>query len=167
MFTSVEDFMQSWGYESGSTQKVMDRLTDQSLSQPVAEGHWTLGQLAWHIVTTIPGMMPHTGLKVTSLKPDAPMPSGADEIKKAYRAVSAELGEQVKSTWDDAALLAEDDMYGMKWKKGQTLDIMVKHEAHHRGQMTVLMRQAGLKVPGVYGPSKEEWAESGMEPPEM
>ena len=31
--------------------------------------------------------------------------------------------------------------------------------------MTVLMRQAGLKVPGVYGPAREEWAEFGMQPP--
>jgi len=23
--------------------------------------------------------------------------------------------------------------------------------------MTVLMRMAGIKVPGIYGPSKEEW----------
>ncbi|MBI2416475.1 MAG: hypothetical protein HYV28_00920 [Ignavibacteriales bacterium] len=28
--------------------------------------------------------------------------------------------------------------------------------------MTVLMRQAGLKVPGAYGPSREEWAAYGM-----
>jgi uncharacterized damage-inducible protein DinB len=28
--------------------------------------------------------------------------------------------------------------------------------------MTVLMRQAGLPVPGVVGPSKEEWAAMGM-----
>jgi uncharacterized damage-inducible protein DinB len=28
--------------------------------------------------------------------------------------------------------------------------------------MTVLMRQAGIKVPGVYGPAKEEWAAYGM-----
>jgi hypothetical protein len=25
-----------------------------------------------------------------------------------------------------------------------------------------LMRQAGLKVPGVYGPSREEWSQFGM-----
>jgi hypothetical protein len=31
--------------------------------------------------------------------------------------------------------------------------------------MTVLMRQAGLKVPGVYGPAREEWAAYGMPPP--
>jgi uncharacterized damage-inducible protein DinB len=28
--------------------------------------------------------------------------------------------------------------------------------------MTVLMRQAGLRVPGVYGPAEEEWGEMGM-----
>jgi uncharacterized damage-inducible protein DinB len=40
----------------------------------------------------------------------------------------------------------------------------MSHEIHHRGQMTVLMRQAGLKVPGVYGPSREEWTAYGMPP---
>jgi uncharacterized damage-inducible protein DinB len=38
------------------------------------------------------------------------------------------------------------------------------HQCHHRGQMTVLMRQAGQKVPGIYGPAKEEWSSMGMEP---
>lgn len=33
--------------------------------------------------------------------------------------------------------------------------------------MTVLMRQAGLVVPGIYGPSKEEWANFGMESPQI
>lgn len=33
--------------------------------------------------------------------------------------------------------------------------------------MTVLMRQAGLTVPGIYGPAKEEWATFGMEAPKM
>ena len=30
--------------------------------------------------------------------------------------------------------------------------------------MTVLMRQAGVPVPGMYGPSKEEWAAMGLPP---
>ena len=41
---------------------------------------------------------------------------------------------------------------------------LVRHQAHHRAQMTVLMRQAGLAVPGIYGPAREEWAAMGMEP---
>lgn len=44
---------------------------------------------------------------------------------------------------------------------------MIQHQIHHRGQMTILMRQAGLTVPGLYGPSKEEWAVIGMDTPKM
>jgi hypothetical protein len=32
--------------------------------------------------------------------------------------------------------------------------------------MTVLMRFAGLEVPGVYGPAKEEWVAYNMAPQE-
>jgi uncharacterized damage-inducible protein DinB len=56
-------------------------------------------------------------------------------------------------------------MYGQQWKRGYTLAVLVRHQAHHRGQMTVLMRQAHLRVPGVYGPAREEWSEFGMQPP--
>ncbi|MBE0644676.1 MAG: hypothetical protein IH600_11400 [Bacteroidetes bacterium] len=31
-------------------------------------------------------------------------------------------------------------------------------------QLTVLMRQAGLLVPGIYGPSREEWSTYGLPP---
>jgi len=61
-------------------------------------------------------------------------------------------------------LLDELDMYGEKWARGHTLMVLCTHQTHHRGQMTVLMRQAGLKVPGVCGPSKEEWAQFGLPP---
>ncbi|MBK8721797.1 MAG: hypothetical protein IPL95_05830 [Saprospiraceae bacterium] len=46
-------------------------------------------------------------------------------------------------------------MYGELWTKGNTLAILIRHQAHHRGQLSILMRQNGCKVPGVYGPSKE------------
>jgi len=73
--------------------------------------------------------------------------------------------EAVKKEWSDATLLVEDDMYGERWPRGMTLQALISHQIHHRGQMTVLMRQAGLSVPGVYGPAREEWAAYGMEPP--
>ncbi len=55
-------------------------------------------------------------------------------------------------------------MYGQEWKNSFSLWALVTHQIHHRGQMTVLMRQAGLKVPGLYGPAKEEWEAMGMKP---
>jgi uncharacterized damage-inducible protein DinB len=38
------------------------------------------------------------------------------------------------------------------------LDKLIRHQIHHRGQITILMRQAGLAAPGVYGPNEEETA---------
>ncbi len=72
------------------------------------------------------------------------------------------LAHEIRTTWEDAELEVEDDMYGEQWPRGKSLAALLNHQTHHRGQMTVLMRQAGLQVPGVYGPSREEWAVYGM-----
>ena len=53
-------------------------------------------------------------------------------------------------------------MYGEDWKNSLSLWVLITHQIHHRGQMTVLMRQAGLVVPGIYGPAKEEWVAIGI-----
>ena len=95
---------------------------------------------------------------------DSEVPGSAKEITEQFKKTSDSFLEQVKKNYKDEDLLIEDDMYGEKWKRGLTLLYLMLHHAHHRGQMTVLMRQAGLKVTGVYGPAKEEWAAMGMDP---
>ena len=166
MFTSIEQFENFWENHVKSTQKITATLTDASLSQSVAEGHWNLGRLMWHIVTTIPEMMTHTGLKIDGIDDKTPTPGSAAEIAKAYDFVTTKLLEEIKKNWTDESLQVVDDMYGEKWPRGLTLHILVMHEIHHRGQLTVLMRQAGLKVPGLFGPALEEWAAFEMEAPQ-
>ena len=165
MYKSIEAFEKDWKRESGNTSKCLEKLTDESLTCSVADDHRTLGRIAWHITTTIPELVSQTGLKLESLDKDAPLPSSASKIANSYRKAADELLAEIKSNWDDATLDIEDDLYGEMWKRGQTLAILINHEVHHRGQMTVLMRQAGLSVPGCYGPSKEEWSNFGGEPP--
>lgn len=167
MYNTIQQFRQAFSSEMDLTQKVMHQLTDESCLQQVADGHRTLGRIAWHIVTTIPEMMQHTGLKVDLVKPDAPVPSEARQIEQAYASVAAVLLEKIKQEWKDETLDIEDDMYGEKWQRRYTLMALVQHEIHHRGQMTVLMRQAGLRVPSIYGPAKEDWADQGMNPPKV
>lgn len=167
MYTSIKDFEAAYKNESAGTQKILDALNDAALKQSVNADHRTLGRMAWHIITTYPEMGGHADLKFGSVTDRSPLPKSAAEIQKAYASVSRQLLEQVVKGWNDATLANEKDFYGMQWKLGLMLDILVRHEVHHRGQMTVLMRQAGLKVPGVYGPAKEEWAGMGMNPPEV
>ena len=163
MFRKVQDFLDDWGYESSSTAKMIGSLTDESLNQKVTDDGRSLGFIAWHMAVTIPEMMNRTGLSVQGPGEGSEPPKTAAEIKEAYEKAAASLAEEVKK-WDESTLEKTDDMYGEEWKKGQSLYYLLTHQAHHRGQMTVLMRQAGLSVPGVYGPSKEEWANYGMEP---
>jgi len=104
-------------------------------------------------------------MQLSSVDHEAPPPENAEAIREAQRTVTGELLDAVKSGWNDTTLTETDDMYGQPWPRGMTLTALVNHEAHHRGQLTVLLRQAGAVVPGVFGPAKEEWGQFGMEEP--
>jgi len=165
MFHRLEDFFKAYEYRAASTAKILGRLTDANLGQRVAPNHRALNEIAWHVVTSIPEMMSRTGLSLSSVAPGSPPPMRAAAIQEAYGKATEELAAAVRRDWTDATLAQADDMYGEKWPRGLTLAILIHHEIHHLGQMTVLLRQAGQTVPGTFGPSQEEWTAYGMQPP--
>lgn len=165
MIRTIDDFVTLWKQESAETQRVLDAITDASLSRPVSDDHRTLGRIAWHIAGTVKEMMDRTGLHVEGPAEHAPVPGSAKAIQQAYATSSKSLLEEIAKHWTDASLARKDEMYGEQWTRGTTLRILVLHQVHHRGQATVLMRQAGLRVPGVYGPAREDWAQWQMQPP--
>ena len=165
MFRKIEDFVKYYRERSGEVARLFEDLTDASLSQVGAAGHRTLGQVAWHIVQSVPGMARDAGLEVSLKVMGEPVPDHAAHIVGAYRTCVEQLIEAVQAQWQDDMLDGEIEMYGEQWKRGYALLALVAHEGHHLGQLTVLMRLAGLPVHGIYGPSKEEWAQYGMEQP--
>ncbi len=167
MFRKVDDFISAYTSDLAMTKKYMAALTDESLGQSVADGHRTLGRVAWHLAQTIPEMMAKTGLAAEGPGESDPVPATAAEIATAHATAADSLLAQVREHWTDETLETEDEMYGSKWSRGFTLHCLTDHECHHRGQMSILMRQAGLAVPGVMGPAKEEWEKMGMQAPEI
>ena len=165
MYTSLQSFIAEYTYEAEGTQKLLDLLTDASLEQEVLPGYRTLGRLAWHIVTTVSDMLHRTGLQFDAPFAYSEPPASAAEIAATYRTAVQSMLEAIRTQWTDETLQQEVDMFGEPWKNGFTLRALLMHEVHHRGQMTVLMRQAGLTIPGIYGPAKEEWAAMGVEAP--
>ena len=161
MFRTINDFLDAWKYESEATLKVFKNLTDDSLNQKVTPDGRSLGFIAWHITDTIPEMLSKTGLPFHHDE-NTPVPTSVEIIKDIYRTSSKSVTELIYKNWIDEMLSDDLNMYGQIWKRASVLSSLIAHQAHHRGQMTVLMRQAGLKVPGIYGPAKEEWAEYGM-----
>ncbi len=111
--------------------------------------------------------MGRCGLVLPQLDENSPIPSSAEVLKDTYEKLAHALYKAVMTNWADETLLVEDEMYGERWKRGQTLLALVSHQAHHRNQISVLVRQAGLKPTSIYGPTREQWAEYGMEAPKV
>ena len=166
MIRTIKDFELLWAAESDRMRKILDRLDDQSLSFSLSnwEGR-TLGRMAWHITLSIPEMMSKTGMIFSEPVVESPVPKSAEKIRSIYTLLCDELLAQLNTHWTDHTLEISDEMYGQHWKRGFTLMALIFHQIHHRGQMTVLMRQAGLKVPGLFGPAREEWSSLGMPEP--
>jgi uncharacterized damage-inducible protein DinB len=162
MYRTIHDFTEDWKRETLSTLRVFRVLNDASLGQKVTADGRSLGFLAWHIIHSLVETAEQTGLHVPGPAEDLPAPKSAREISFAYQAAADSIALQVREQWTDASLAEEVEVFGEKWKRGFALASLLRHQTHHRGQITVLMRQAGLRVPGVCGPAKEEWARLGM-----
>lgn len=160
MYRKTEDFIRDWNYESEATLKVFANITDAALNVAYNDDVRTIARLAWHITGTISEMMNRTGLQVEGPAEHSEPPATIKEIIDTYARSSQSLMKEI-TKWSDNDLTGEIPMYGETWTRGGTLMVLLTHQTHHRGQLTVLMRLAGLKVPGVYGPAKEEWAAMG------
>jgi uncharacterized damage-inducible protein DinB len=167
MFQTLDGFLKIWNFEAYTTKKILDQLTDESLSQETTPQNWNLGRIAWHTATAIGVIASQTGLAFEAPSKDYPVPQSAKFISDIYQKASSRLAQAIKEQWTDMTLSEEKDFFGQRMSNGQLLLFIIQHQTHHRGQMTILMRQAGLSVPGVYGPAKEEWAMMGMEAPQM
>lgn len=158
MFISIEEFITEWKHEAENTEKLLSVLTDDSLDQSIGEDLKSLGELTWHVTSSIKEIISHTGLQFEGPSEKDELPGTAKEILEAYSKVSNALVEAVQSKWNDDSLKEIINAFGFEMPIFALLRMTIQHQTHHRGQMTVLMRQAGLVIPGMYGPSKEEWA---------
>ena len=165
MLRKIEDFVKVWEEESKLTAKTFRTLTAASLQQKIAPQGRSLGRLAWHIVNSL-HMVSEAGLAIEAPGDDSAIPQKVDDIVSAFERGAASVRERVSKNWNDATLLEMVPMYGEQWTRGYVLLALILHQTHHRAQMMVLMRQAGLPVSGVYGPAREEWASMNMPAPE-
>lgn len=164
MYHDAQTFLAVYEHESGTTAKVLGALTDESLKQAKVPGHNTLGDIAWHLAAAPFYMLNQVGFHIDEAYNKKPEPLTAEAIKQTH----AKLAQLVK---EQAAALSPEDLakvhrvFGMMdWTTGVTLGVLLHHEVHHRGQLSVLMRQAGLVVPSIYGPTFEMNMENQAKP---
>ena len=163
MYHHINDFLTDWQYESEMTLKLFRNLTDDSLDKRAHLNVRSLGLLSWHIIHTMQEMLLKTGLKINIREQQNYNGETAAMLCDEYEKGAQSVADVIKKEWADTDLQKEDEMYGDIWKRGTTLSILIKHQSHHRAEMVVIMRMLNLPVIGVYGPTKEDWAQWGME----
>lgn len=155
MYRHVNDFIQEWERNSAGTLSIFEAITEEKKNVSIVEGHSSLEWLSWHLTTAPAYFMGLAGLSLNlELNPTA-TPATTREIQTVYKTVKEAVVKTVNENLTDESLLNTVDAHGQATPVGAVLRLMVDHQTHHRAQMQVLLRQAGLPVPGVMGPTKE------------
>lgn len=165
MYQTATSFVEDWNKEGEATIKIFKCLTNNTLHTNVSGYKRTAGKLAWHITQTLTELCSKVQIFPTDVLEGVKCPATVDEIVSIYQQFSEKIAAAV-ATWDSDFLHETIEIYGMQSTRSQCLVMLVKHEIHHRGQLTVLIRQLGLNPVGIYGPAEEEWAAYNMKAPE-
>lgn len=138
--------------EAERTARAMEALDRPSLGFRAAPGQRSLGEMAWHIVQAAGAIAARTGVQAAGPAKGDPVPAEPADIARAHREAAGRIAGEV-SSWTGAKLDGKVDVYGEAWSRRETLRVLLDHEIHHRGGLVVLMRQAGLPPPSLYGPA--------------
>lgn len=158
----ADQLIQELKMEAATTRRVLERVPDAHLSWKPAEKSRTLGQLAMHIAVN-PGS---TASLVTENPRQLPMfsdpePANTAEIVEALDR-SVQQAADVLGAMDDASLMETwRVLHGTRElmalpRIAFLRSVMLNHWYHHRGQLSVYLRQLSVPVPSIYGPSADE-----------
>jgi len=158
----IDALLQELEQEAHTTKRVLERVPEAHLGWKPHEKSWTLGQLALHVAIVPGGVAEAAAQPEIQVPPfNQPSPATASELvptlEQSVKKARAALGHL-----DDAAMMAtwrilDGDREIMALPRIAFLrSIMLNHWYHHRGQLSVYLRQLNVPVPSIYGPSADE-----------
>jgi len=164
---TVDDIVQELEQEAQATRRVLERVPGNQLGWKPHEKSMTLGQLAMH-VANLPGAIAEVSTSSFDVKTAIPRPdatstdqilSDFDESLTRARAILTKMSDaELATPWQ--MMNGGRELWSLP--RGAFLrSVMLNHWYHHRGQLTVYLRQTGAQVPAVYGDSADEKVMSG------
>jgi uncharacterized damage-inducible protein DinB len=73
-------------------------------------------------------------------------------VKDAHDALASVTGDALEEEW----ALKHGDMVLFTLKRGPVVRMHLRHLIHHRGQLSVYLRELDVPIPSIYGPSADE-----------
>lgn len=157
-----QELLGEFEQELATTRRVLDRVPEEHLGWRAHPTALSLGQLALHVASTPAGvaqMLQPESIEVPTF--EHPVPASRAEILEALDQSAAAV-RQLLSTADDAWLsspwcIMKEGREVMRAPRAGTFRMVaMNHVYHHRGQITLCLRQLGVPVPAVYAVSGDE-----------
>ena len=159
----IDGMLQELEQEAQTTRRVLARVPESKLAWRPHKKARTLGELALH-VAMVPGRVaefvaspsPAQAPQFTDPSPKSVaelVPTLEQSVAMARKALGDMDDATVMATWrmmsGDRELLAVPRVAMLR-------SVMLNHWYHHRGQLTVYLRELGVPIPSIYGPSADE-----------
>jgi uncharacterized damage-inducible protein DinB len=159
----AQALLPEFDHEMATTRKMLERFPEDKAEWRPHDTCMTLGRLAGH-VSELPGWTAPT-INQDKLVLD---PNYKPNVVTSREATLKQFDETVRTS--RAVLAGASDEALMKpWSlevNGKTVltlpkvavlrSFVMNHMIHHRGQLAAFYRIAGVPVPSIYGPSKDE-----------
>jgi len=159
----IDGMLQELEQEAQTTRRVLGLVPDNQLTWRPHEKARTLGELALHVAIVPGGVAELVASPSPAQAPQFvdPTPKSASELLPALDQSIAKA-KNVLGGMNDAALMAtwrmmrgDRELFAVP-RAAVLRSVMLNHWYHHRGQLTVYLRQLGVPIPSIYGPSADE-----------
>lgn len=153
-------FLRIWDRESKTTAKVFRAFPAGSLDVKPHERSRSVRDLAWQCVIDerVIEKIIDGANDLRNVPPSPPPPETMEEIAAAHELAHREASEKMRRPETEFSKTVTVTMRGgsIQLKQAETIWGNLLDQIHHRGQLTVYLRQAEGKVPAIYGPSGDE-----------
>jgi len=159
----IDGLLQELEQEAKTTRRVLQRVPDGKLTWRPHPKARTLGELALHVATVpgnvaelfaspSPAQVPQFADPTLASASDL-LPALEQSIAKANSALGGMDDATVSATW--RLMQGDREIFALP-RVALLRSIMLNHWYHHRGQLSVYLRELDVAIPSIYGPSADE-----------
>lgn len=150
-------------HEAKSTRKMLEAVPDNKLTWKPHDKSMTMGELASHIAE-IPDLMyiavEKDELDFATSDYQRKKAESSKELVEIFDEALAKAVESLKNASDETLLknwkMRAGDIVYMDMPRIQVVrGLVLNHNVHHRGQLSVYLRLNDVALPSVYGPTAD------------
>lgn len=158
----AESFLPEFDAEMASTRRLLERVPADRLDWKPHPKSMSLGQLATH-VTELPrwGTRFEASTFQIGSEKAPPLTTAAEFLARFDENVTGSRAAIERKTDDEmlqefTVLRGNGEVFLRLKRKSLLRRVLLNHLIHHRGQLTVYLRQNDVPLPPIYGPTADE-----------